>query len=480
MPLLLALVLAASPDHGDAAEAPSQAKSASPQVQSAPPAKAEGAPANTQSDADLELELKKALGKDAKQTSVPKEASGPSGSASASDAAASGSAQSTGHSAGSALMHGLQSLNPDISLIVESNAGYIRRAPSFQNGEDPNFRPAPGEHALGLMVQEVELAFSAVVDPYFKAQAYLIVPNLEGIEVEEAFGTTTSLPWNLQVRAGSFRSLFGRQNSQHLHVQDFTRRPLFSAGMLGEDGLRGPAAELSWLAPLPFYLTLWADVHTIRANGPPDPGAGAAPPAVSFGYHGVKEPTLAGGAKAFFDFTEELSFLPSLEFATGVSPGIALGDASVGRGRRAFLVEGEFLLKWTPPNLANGYFSWAWQTEALLRRWEAGDAVADGWDGAFYTQLVARLSRSWKAGVRIEAVGAPSSPVLAPAQRVGLSITFEPSEFARVRAYADLEHSAGLPEAARGSNAFPPVAEWAPAAMLQVELSIGAHGAHSF
>ena len=80
---------------------------------------------------------------------------------------------------------------------------------------------------------------------------YLTIPNLTGIEVEEAFATTTSLPWNLQVKAGSFRSAFGRQNGQHLHVQDFTRRPLVNSAFLGTDGLRGPGLQVSWLTPLP-------------------------------------------------------------------------------------------------------------------------------------------------------------------------------------------------------------------------------------
>ena len=51
---------------------------------------------------------------------------------------------------------------------------------------------------------------------------------------------TTSLPANLQIKAGTFRAQFGRNNTQHLHVQNFTRRPLMTSLLFGADGFRGP------------------------------------------------------------------------------------------------------------------------------------------------------------------------------------------------------------------------------------------------
>src|SRR5438067_13097350 len=180
------------------------------------------------------------------------------------------------------LLRGSQSLNPDISAILDADMGWQRRAPQFLNGDDPNLH-GDTTHALGFTAQEVELALSAIVDPYFKGEAYLTIPNLEGIEVEEAFATATSLPWNLQVKGGSFRTAFGRQNGQHLHVQDFTRRPLINAAFLGDDGLRGPGLQVSWLSPLPFYLTLYGEAFSIGAPEEPAAGVTIAPPVASVG-----------------------------------------------------------------------------------------------------------------------------------------------------------------------------------------------------
>src|SRR5438067_1576234 len=183
---------------------------------------------------DLQKELEKAIQSDTAQ----KHQKGPPVPAPAVAASA--------ESAPQTLFRGAQSLNPDMSAILDADFGWQRRAPQLLNGDDPDLHAEGTRHAVGFTAQEVELAFSAIVDPYFKGEVYLTIPNLEGIEVEEAFVTTTSLPWNLQIKGGSFRSAFGRQNGQHLHVQDFTRRPLINAAFLGADGMRGPGFQLSW------------------------------------------------------------------------------------------------------------------------------------------------------------------------------------------------------------------------------------------
>ena len=176
------------------------------------------------------------------------------------------------------MARGTQSLNPDISAIFDGNAGYERRGVAYRNGDDPDLHGGPASRGAGFTAQEVELALSAIVDPYFRGDVFLTIPNLSGLEVEEAFATTTSLPYNLQAKVGSFRSAFGRQNGQHLHVQDFTRRPLLNAAFLGADGLRGPGAEVSWLAPLPFYVVLYGEAFSLAAPDiPPGPDSPTGP-----------------------------------------------------------------------------------------------------------------------------------------------------------------------------------------------------------
>lgn len=73
-----------------------------------------------------------------------------------------------------------------------------------------------------------------------------------GVEIEEVYATTTSLPANLQLRAGQFLTRFGRFNPTHPHTWDFVDQPLIIGNFFGPDGNRGVGAELSYLMSLPF------------------------------------------------------------------------------------------------------------------------------------------------------------------------------------------------------------------------------------
>src|SRR5438309_663383 len=297
---------------------------------------------------DLQKELEKAIQADTQQKQGQR---GPPVPAPAVAASA--------ESAPQTLFRGAQSLNPDMSAILDADFGWQRRAPQLLSGDDPNLHAEGTSHAVGFTAQEVELAFSAIVDPYFKGEIYLTIPNLEGIEVEEAFATTTSLPWNLQIKGGSFRGAFGRQNGQHLHIQDFTRRPLINAAFLGDDGLRGPALQVSWLAPLPFYLTLYGEAFSLRQDRPQPAASEIGPwaPVKSFGADGARRPTVAGEAKAFFPFGDEWSLYTGASVASGASPGLATlndtGDTiTVGKQRDTLLLGADLYLKWKPANVS--------------------------------------------------------------------------------------------------------------------------------
>ena len=441
-------------------------------------AQADGGTPENPDDAQLQKELEGALGKD--------QAAGARQGATVQAPTAATGDQSTPQPPPN-LARGTQSLNPDISAIVDADFGYQRRAPMFQNGDDPDLGAPQSGKAVGPAVQEVELAFSAIVDPYFKGEVYLTIPNLSGLEVEEAFATSTSLPWNLQVKMGSFRSAFGRQNGQHLHVQDFTRRPLLNSAFLGDDGLRGAAAQVSWLSPLPFYLTLFGEVR--RPGAPANPSLAAAdlaPPVRSFGGGSASDLAFVGAAKAFFPLAESVSVYGGLNVANGVSPGAfvfspAGPSTTVGANRGTLLVGGDLYLKWKPPNIAEGYDSLAWQSELIFRHLAAGDGLPDEWDGGAYSQLVYQFARRWSVGVRGDLIGIPTSTVLGRTVRGATSLTFQASEFARVRGYLEAENtSAGSNVSSAGQLIPAATPGTAVAAFLQLEISIGAHGAHPF
>lgn len=371
------------------------------------------------------------------------------------DAAAGAPAGSTGTPAPSAnpFVRAFQSLNPDISVILDAVAGYSQRAPLRLAGDDPDLGGDGTHAAAGFTLQEAEFGFQAVVDPSFRADVFLTIPNMSGVEVEEAVITTTSLPADLQVKAGVFRSALGRQNGQHLHVQGFTRRPLLNAAYLSTDGLRAPGVQMSWLVPVPFFLQLGVEAFSV---GPPEDLSQPS----SFGGGARTDFTYAAELKAFGAASESLSISGGLNFATGLSPGLD-GTPELA-GARSFLYGADLYVKFKPANEADGYFNVAWTTEYFARK------LGRHLDAGLYSQLVVRVARRWSVGVREDVLGLPASEIQPLTSRTSLSVGFAATEFARLRAYVEREFS----HSTLVSDSL--------GAYLLLEVSIGAHGAHAF
>lgn len=125
-------------------------------------------------------------------------------------------------------------LNPAIGMAIDTTAEHRAKA-----GGDFNFRAA-------------ELGIVASVDPYARAYAF-ITGSKEEFEVEEAAIVTTSLPFNLQARAGRFFADFGRLAKFHPHEYAFVNTPLSLERIVGGES-KADGVELSYLFPTPFFL----------------------------------------------------------------------------------------------------------------------------------------------------------------------------------------------------------------------------------
>src|SRR5262249_23684514 len=127
----------------------------------------------------------------------------------------------------------------------------------------------------------------------------------------------------------------------------------------------------------------------------------------------------------------------------------------------------DLYLKWKPPNQARSYASIAWQTEYFLRQIPAlkvnGVAHPQA-EGGLYAQIVGQVARRWFVGVRGELLGIPSGAFVSREYAAAISLTCQFSEFARVRLYGEVRDPAHGPVNGAG--------------FVQLEASIGAHGAH--
>jgi hypothetical protein len=370
-------------------------------------------------------------------------------------------AQASVRPAGSSL------LNPALSVILDGFFGYYGTSTAdFAKlrlpvaGDDPAVAGSTATSREGFGIQEVELAASAAIDPYLEAAVFLTIPNLSGLEVEEGYLVTTALPANLQFKAGTFRSQIGRNNTQHLHLQNFTRRPLMTALLFGADGLRGPGAQGSVLLPLPWFATLYAEAFSL---GPPDDptlvttfGGGARATPRNLTYTAVLE--------QYWDLGESTSLLLGLNFATGKlfdCAMMATCDPMTLAAPRTYLEGGDLYFKWKPANVAQTYASFQWTTEYFQRQIEGGPR-----EGAVYTEPVVQFARRWYLGARVDVTGLPSGANVPRRYGYAGSLTFAPSEFSRFRLYAQELTGPGVPSSTVG--------------FLQAEYSMGAHGAHPF
>ena len=191
--------------------------------------------------------------------------------------------------------------NPAIGLVGESIFSYRSRG-ADQTGSD-----RPG--GFDVNQRSVELNVSASVDPFATAYAVLNASadaqsGEANIGVEEAALQTTSLPWNLQLKAGRFFGEFGKLSYIHDHELPFVNRPLVLDQYIGGES-RTDGAQLNWLPPVSHYFSLTAGFGEGFGGDSPlnNPGA----------YRSLSGFNFFGRASTYFDVT------PNIELETGIS-----------------------------------------------------------------------------------------------------------------------------------------------------------------
>jgi hypothetical protein len=215
------------------------------------------------------------------------------------------------------------------------------------------------------------------------------------------------------------------------------------------------------LLPLPWFATLYAEAFSITA---PDDLVGLS----TFGGGVRLTPdnlTYTAELEQFFELAESHSLLVGLNFATGRSVDCVTAAPCVPLtldGPRSYLYGADLYYKWKPANVAQSYASFQWTTELYAR------TLADGGptEGAGYSEAVVQIARRFYLGGRFDLTGLPSGPDVPRRYGGAASVTFAPSEFSRLRLYAQELGGPGVVATTVG--------------FLQVEYAMGAHGAHPF
>jgi TolA-binding protein len=355
---------------------------------------------------------------------------------------------------------------------------------------DPSAQLQLGDHdpqKNGFSLRNAEIALDGAVDPYFKGFANIVLKldnnNETDIELEEAYAQSTSLPANLQVKAGQFFAAFGRQNAQHPHTWAFVDAPIILNRAFGPDGLRNVGAQGSWLLPLPFYTELFLGVFDgqgsttfgFRNPGDPDPLGvnrfhGRA--TMDRGLRGPQDLVFTPRLASSFELTDQQTLV------AGVSAAFGPNDTGANNGTQIYGVD--LYWKWKAANAGEGFPFVSWQTEALYEIYEAGaDATAVTplpaetlRDWGAYSQVLWGFKPRWVVGLRGEYAngnsGAFDAQDIYRGERTRISpvLTFYPSEFSKIRLQYNYD---------QGEHFGSQHSIW-----LQMEFLLGAHGAHKF
>jgi hypothetical protein len=155
-------------------------------------------------------------------------------------------------------------LLPDISVVGDMVADLSPEGSTQEDGSR-------------FGIREVEVALQSAVDPYFRGDVFLGVSDEEGIAIEQAYLTTTSLPYAVEVRLGRILMPFGKQNTTHRHDLHTTEYPYVIQRFFGAEGLKGTGVAASRLfAPFGFFQEL--QVTVVDGLGEPVEGLGTQEP----------------------------------------------------------------------------------------------------------------------------------------------------------------------------------------------------------
>ena len=243
----------------------------------------------------------------------------------------------------------------------------------------------------GIGLDATEFAFRAAVDPYATADFFVAVhkhkdplvafhdedhddldehddhgleedghedldPHGHGenpleFELEEAFVTLLNMPFGTQVKAGKFRTKFGKLNETHPHAYNILDLPIMYQNFISRDGFIDQGVSVRWLLP---HSAFFQELTFQVTDGP----AGNA----SFARGDKNEFVYNAHLKNYFDLSDNLS----LEAGLGMISG-----QNAEKSGSAQIWAGDITIKWKPLQ-RNRYKSFEWTTEFMQSRQNHG------------------------------------------------------------------------------------------------------------
>jgi hypothetical protein len=324
--------------------------------------------------------------------------------------------------------------------------------------------------------REVELSLFGQIDPFARAEVLIETgeePNEPGelsLRLAEAHLTLLTLPFNTQLKMGQVRNRFGLLNQFHAHDRPFIDSPNVLTRFIGEEGLVERGAELTWVAPLPFFLEGLVGAF----NGDNEE---------AFGRGKLSEPLVTGRVRTFFELGDFGAIQLGASVASGETP----------ERRRNTLFGFDAKYKWAPSGWQQPLLTLLGELLYQERRINVLGEDTDG-DGVQDTpdQTRRRNRFGWYAGGEVRpfrtgwekglGLGFRYDWTQYPVMRgrewaAGPFVSFSPSEFLRFRlGYKHTQRTADRADFSENESSARKVDE----ILFQATFILGAHPAHPF
>jgi hypothetical protein len=249
-------------------------------------------------------------------------------------------------------------------------------------------RDDPSREANTIDLQEMEVQFTSIVDPFWTADLVLAVHPEHGheeeghegegahgyaLDVEVARVEYRNMPRNLGLVLGKDYLNFGKHNPLHTHQFAFVEAPIGVRAFLGDHGLSGVGAEAAWNVPLPWFAEL--------------SGYAAASKAEIFD-HESRDLVYGGRLSNLWD-TSDAS---TIEFGLSALTGPGAGHEEEPGGRLG-VYGADLTFKWLSMSRTQGP-ALTWTNEVILPDPEEKEGDPRG----LYSHLQYRFARQWWFG----------------------------------------------------------------------------------
>ena len=292
-------------------------------------------------------------------------------------------------------------------------------------------------------MHESALGLQAIIDPYARGDFFLSFGET-GVNLEEGYITFTALPGSFVARAGKMRSAFGKVNTMHNHVLSWVDRPLVTQNLVGgEDGINDAGFSIDRILPAPKGFFLQATGQVFRGDSDE----------VFKSFHKSDVSTVAH-LRGYRDITESTNLDLGLSYARGHN--------DLGSNFLTQLYGMDATIHWKPLRRAI-YHSFISRTELIWSQRQQKPMEQRSF--GLYTSADYQLGRRWFVGGRYDWADRSRNARFTD-KGASAVLTYWPSEFSQIRGQYRFTHYAEGVDA----NEL----------LMQIQFSLGAHGAHPF